>query len=284
MPDVSIQEIQAKARIIRRHILDMLGGGENGKIGHLGGSSSAADIVAALYFYKMTFDPRNPKDPDRDRFLLSKGHAALVQYAALAELGFFPIEELGKVKTLGAMLQGHPDITRTPGIEASTGSLGMGLSIGLGIALGLRMQNIDRKVYVIIGDGELAEGQVWEAAIAAANYKADNLVAIIDDNKVQAMGPSAERMLIGNFGGKFSSFGWHVLEINGHDVAEICRALDMADTIKGKPTMIIANTIKGKYVSFAEGQSAFHNAGITLEQYETACDDIANYICEEGLS
>lgn len=279
MPGTNVQEIQAKARVMRRHIVDMVGGKE-GKVGHLGGSSSAADIVAALYFYKMKLDPANPKDPDRDRFLLSKGHAALVQYAALAELGFFPKEELGKVKTLGAILQGHPDMTKTPGIEANTGSLGMGLSIGLGMALGLRLENIDRKVYVILGDGELAEGQVWEAAIAAANYKADNLVAIVDDNKVQAMGPSAERMLIGNLGEKFASFGWHVLEIDGHNVEEICRALDKADTLKGKPTVIIANTIKGKYISFAEGQSAFHNAGMTPEQYETACDDIANYVCE----
>jgi len=271
-------ELDEKARTLRRHILEMVGG-EAGKVGHLGGSNSAAEIVTALYFYKMKIDPRNPLNEDRDRFLLSKGHAALVQYAALAELGFFPADEIRQVKNLNAMLQGHPDKTRTPGVEANTGSLGMGLSIGLGIALGLRMDNNPRKVYVIIGDGELAEGQIWEAVIACTHYKTDNLVAIIDHNKVQAMGPTAQRLSINDLSEKFTSFGWHVIQIDGHNIVEACDALDAADNISGKPAVIIADTVKGKGVSFAEGNSAFHNAGLTPEQYETALRDIANYVC-----
>jgi len=272
------KELDDIARKLRRHILEMVGG-EAGKVGHLGGSNSAAEIVTALYFYKMNVYPLNPLDDRRDRFLLSKGHAALVQYAALAESGFFPKEEIRKVKDLGAMLQGHPDMTRTPGIEANTGSLGMGLSIGMGIALGLRMDNNPRKVYVIIGDGELAEGQIWEAVIAAAHHKTDNLVAIIDHNKVQAMGPTADRLSIEDLKEKFTSFGWHVIEIDGHNITEVCDALDAADEVTGKPAVIIADTIKGKGVTFAEGNAAFHNAGLTPEQYEIAARDIENYVC-----
>ena len=272
------QELDNRARIFRRHILDMVGG-KDGKIGHLGGSNSAADIVAALYFYKMKVNPQNPKEDDRDRFLLSKGHAALVQYAALAEMGFFPKEELLRVKSLGAMLQGHPDMTKTPGVEANTGSLGMGLSIGLGMALGMRMVQNPRKVYVMLGDGELAEGQVWEAAQAAAHYKADNLIAIVDHNKVQAMGLVSERLGIGDPGAKFASFGWRVIQIDGHNMVEICGALDAADGVAGKPVAIIADTVKGKGVSFAEGNAAFHNAGLTPEQYKAAENDVARYVC-----
>ena len=272
------QELYGRARTMRLHILEMVGG-EDGKVGHLGGSNSAADIVTALYFYKMKVNPQNPQDENRDRFLLSKGHAALVQYAALAELGFFPVEEIRQVKKLGAMLQGHPDMTRTPGIEANTGSLGMGLSVGVGIALGMRMDNNPHKVYVIIGDGELAEGQIWEAAMTCAHYKADNLIAIIDYNKVQAMGPTVERMRIDDLSARFASFGWHTLQINGHDMDEICDALDTADGLTGKPVVIIADTIKGKGVSFAEGNAAFHNAGLTPDQYKIALNEITNDIC-----
>jgi len=272
------QKLDDQARVLRRHILEMVGG-EDGKVGHLGGSNSAADIVTALYFYKMKFDPQNPRDENRDRFLLSKGHAALVQYAALAELGFFPVEEIKLVKNLGSMLQGHPDMTRTPGIEANTGSLGMGLSIGSGMALGMRLDGNDHKVYVMIGDGELAEGQVWEAAIAATHHNLDNLIAIIDYNKVQAMGPTVDRMQICDLSERFASFGWHTIQINGHNMTEICKALDEAVDLTGKPTVIIADTIKGKGVSFAEGNAAFHNAGLTPEQYELAAKDIANYVC-----
>jgi len=273
------QELESKARVLRHHIVEMVGG-ESGKGGHLGGSNSAADIVAALYFHKMKINPLKPYDDSRDRFILSKGHAALVQYAALAELGFFPKEELKKVKTVGAMLQGHPDMKTTPGVEANTGSLGMGLSIGLGMALGMQLDKNPHNVYVIIGDGELAEGQIWEAVLASAHYKMSNLVAIIDYNKIQAMGLTSNRMNIGELCEKFTSFGWHTLEIDGHNMEEICKALDDADNVVDKPVVIIADTIKGKGVSFAEGQAAFHNApGLTAEQYEIAKNDINSYDC-----
>jgi transketolase len=268
-----VKTIEEKALLLRQDIVDIIG---VGKVGHLGGSCSCADIVAALYFHKMKVDPGNPKNEDRDRFLLSKGHAALVQYAALAELGYFPKEELKKVKALGSKLQGHPDMTKTPGVEANTGSLGQGLSIANGMALGLRLDGKNNKVYVIIGDGELAEGQIWEAAMAASNFKIDNLVAIVDRNKLQATGPIKERFNTNPIAPKWEAFGWHVIEIDGHNVEEILEALDKADGIKGKPTVIIANTVKGKGVSFAENNAAFHNGAMTQEQYEIAKKDLEN--------
>lgn len=262
-----VEKLEKKALQLRRDIVEMIG---MGTAGHLGGSSSSAEIVATLYFHKMKFDPQNPKWEDRDRFLLSKGHAALVQYAALAELGCIPKEELKKCKTLGAMLQGHPDMTKVPGIEANTGSLGQGLSIGLGMALGLRLDGKDNKVYVILGDGEMAEGQVWEAVMAAVNFKADNLVAIVDWNKLQATGAIVERFDTNPLAQKWEGFGWNVININGHNVAEILDALAQADHTKGKPTVIIADTVKGKNISFAEHNAAFHNGEMTEEQYTLA--------------
>lgn len=265
--------LKQKARIIRHDIVDMVGG-EHAHVGHLGGSCSSADIVAALYFYKMKHDPGNPKAPDRDRFLLSKGHAALVQYAALAESGYFPKEELERVKSLGAKLQGHPDMRKTPGVEANTGSLGQGLSIGLGMALGLRADGSESRTYVLMGDGELAEGQIWEAAMAAASFGADNLVGIVDRNHVQATGPIEERMNIGDVRSKWEAFGWNVLDVDGHDMEQICDALDQADNRCGKPTLILAETVKGKGVRFAEGKAQFHNAALTHEQFLQAHADI----------
>jgi transketolase len=262
-----IKYLERKALQLRYHILEMVG---VGKAGHLGGSSSCAEIVATLYFNWMKIDPKNPRDPERDRFLLSKGHAALVQYAALAELGYFPVEELKKVKTLGSMLQGHPDMKSTPGVEANTGSLGQGLSIALGMALGLRLDGRSSRVYVILGDGELAEGQIWEAAMAASHYKVDNLVAFVDKNRVQATGLVEERLNSNPVAAKWSAFGWHVIEIDGHSVKEILEALKEAGSIKGRPTVIIAHTVKGKGISFAENNAAFHNGILTQEQYLTA--------------
>ena len=262
-----VEFLEGKALQLRRHILEMVG---VGKAGHLGGSSSCAEIVAALYFHWMKIDPENQHDPERDRFLLSKGHAALVQYAALAELGYFPVEELKKVKTLGSMLQGHPDMKCTPGIEANTGSLGQGLSIALGMALGLRLDGRKSRVFVIIGDGELAEGQIWEAAMAASHYKADNLVAFVDKNDVQATGPVKEMLDSNPVADKWAAFGWHVIEIDGHSVKEILDALEEADKVKGQPTVIVAHTVKGKAFSFAEHNAAFHNGVLTQEQYLTA--------------
>jgi len=267
----TIKSIEEKGLQLIEDIVDIIG---VGKVGHLGGSCSCAHVVATLYFHKMNIDPKNPKYEDRDRFLLSKGHAALVQYAALAEAGFFPKEELKKVKCLGAMLQGHPDMTKTPGIEANTGSLGQGLSIANGMALGLRLDGKKSRVYVVIGDGEMAEGQIWEAAMAASNFKIDNIVAIVDRNRLQATGAIVDRFNTNPIVPKWEAFGWNVIVIDGHDVAQIIEALDSAEKVKGKPTVIIAETIKGKCISFAENNAAFHNGSMTTVQYETAKKDI----------
>jgi transketolase len=257
-----VAEIEWMALQLRRDLLEMIG---VGKAGHLGGSSSLAEIVATLYFHKMRFDPESLGDPDRDRFILSKGHAVLVQYAALTELGVIPREELAKVKTLQGLLQGHPDMSMTPGIEAVTGSLGQGLSIGLGMALGLRLDRSDARVYVIMGDGELSEGQLWEAAMAAWRFKADNLVGILDRNRIQATGPTKEVFEIPEIEKKWEAFGWYVITIDGHDPTAILAALEAAEACKGRPTMIVADTVKGKGFSFAENNAAFHN-GILDEE------------------
>jgi transketolase len=244
-----------------------------GKAGHLGGSCSLAETVAALYFGRMHFDPKALHDPNRDRFLVSKGHSVLVQYAALVELGAIPQEEMGKLKTLGGKLQGHPDMM-TPGMEAVTGSLGQGLSIATGMALALRLKKSPARVYVVIGDGELAEGQLWEAAMAAARYKLDSLTAILDRNRIQATGPTKEIFDIPNLEDKWRAFGWNVLNVDGHDVGAILDVLDKAAAIKGGPTVIVADTIKGKGVSFAENTAAFHNGAMTSEQYDQALAEI----------
>ena len=266
-----IQSLEEKARILRRDVIISIG---VGVAGHIGGSNSSADLVTALYFYKMKYDPKNPHRKDRDRFLLSKGHVAILQYAALAEAGFFPVEDLRRTKEIGFYLQGHPDVLKTPGIEAGTGSLGQGLSIGLGMALGMKADGIDRKVYVLLGDGELAEGPVWEAAMAAASYEVDNLVAIVDRNRLQANGFVAERLNSNPLNAKWESFGWHVIEIDGHNMEQILTALDAADQINGKPTVIIANTVKGKGVSFAENVVGCHNCALTEEQYAQALREL----------
>lgn len=267
-----ISRLTKQAKVLRRDVIISMG---IGVAGHIGGSNSSADIVAALYFYKMHYDSRNPKMTDRDRFLLSKGHVAILQYAALAEAGFFPVEDLKNTKEIGSYLQGHPDVRKTPGIEAGTGSLGQGLSIGLGMALGLKADSIDRNVYVLIGDGELAEGQIWEAAMAAGFYKADNLIAIVDKNNLQANGIVKERMDSNPLPDKWRSFGWNVLEIDGHNMVEILTALDEADLEQERPTVIIANTVKGKGISFAENVVSYHNGMLTAETYEQALEELA---------
>jgi len=267
-----IQHLKEKAKTLRRYVVKSIG---MGNAGHLGGSFSAADVVTALYFHKMRHNPKNPKMPERDRFLLSKGHVAILQYSALAEAGYFPKDELYKTKAIGSMLQGHPDVIRTPGIEAGTGSLGQGLSIGLGMALGLKLDKIDAKVYVLCGDGELAEGQNWEAIMAASAYKTDNIVALVDRNRLQAQGKIEDRFNMGSLSEKWTAFGWEVIEVDGHNMEEILTALDKADGIKEKPTVIIANTIKGKGASFAEDNPAFHNAPLTQEQYNQVLAELA---------
>jgi transketolase len=267
----TIAELEKKALKLRLNIIQMIGIGQKG---HLGGSCSLAEIVAVLYFTRMKLNPKDPLWEDRDRFLLSKGHAALVQYAALAELGFFAFEELFKVKALGAMLQGHPDMQSTPGIEANTGSLGQGLSMACGMAAGLRVDGKKGKVYCIVGDGEIAEGQIWEAAMTAAYYKLDNLVVFLDKNRLQAMGAVTERYNTNPLPEKWQAFGWHVTEIDGHNIKEIIKALDQADDISGKPKIIIAHTVKGKGISFAENVVAFHNGELTKEQFDLAFSEL----------
>ncbi len=263
----NIERLEGIARRIRLHIVEMIGVGQKG---HLGGSCSIADVVTALYFSKMRYDPSNPDWPDRDRFLLSKGHAALVQYAALAEAGYFPKDELKNTKRLGSILQGHPDLKSTPGVEANTGSLGQGLSIACGIAAGLRIDGRSSRVYCVVGDGELAEGQIWEAAMAAAAFKLNNVVAILDQNGLQAMGPVEQRFNTNPMVEKWRAFGWHVLEIDGHKMQEILAALDSVDLIHGKPKMIIARTIKGAGIPFAENRVEFHNGQLDAVQFEEA--------------
>ena len=264
--------LSQKAKQLRRDVIYSIG---VGVAGHIGGSFSSADIVSALYFHKMHHDPKNPHMPDRDRFLLSKGHVGVLQYAALAECGYFPVEDLKHTKEIGSYLQGHPDVIKTPGIEAGTGSLGQGLSIGLGMALGLRLNQIPRKVYVLCGDGELAEGQIWEAAMAASAFHVDNLVAIVDQNGLQANGKVVDRFNTNPLPEKWTAFGWHVIEIDGHDMGQIVDALDAADSIKGQPTVIIAHTVKGKGLSFAENQVKFHNGTLTEETYQQALSELA---------
>jgi transketolase len=268
-----VRELKRKAIQVRANILEMI---PPGKVGHLGGSTSIADVMAALYFHTMRINKNNPKDPGRDRLIMSKGHAVLVQYACLAELGYFDRSELGKVKTFAGILQGHPDMDKTPGIEAVTGSLGQGLSVSLGVALGLRLDKSDSRVYAILGDGELAEGQIWEAAMAAAVYKASNLTAVIDWNGVQATSTTAEIFPIANLVEKWRAFGWNVIEIDGHDMIQVLLALDAAKAYTQGPTAILAHTIKGKCFPFAEGKAKYHNAAMNEEEYTIAWQCIEN--------
>ena len=261
-----LHDLRLKAATLRGNLIEMI---PPGKVGHLGGSSSIMDVVAALYFKHMkVFD--DPKNPERDRCVFSKGHAVLAQYAAFAELGYVSHEDLHKVKTLDGTLQGHPDMDHTPGIEAVTGSLGQGLSVSLGMALGLRVDGSASRVFCIVGDGEMDEGQIWEAAMAAAAHRADNLVAIVDYNKVQATDTVDKVMPAGDVPAKWAAFGWNVIEIDGHDFNQILEALDAAKACKGKPTAIIANTVKGKGFPFAEGKAAYHNAAMNAEEYAQA--------------
>ena len=267
--EADINNIQCIAHRIRAEVVRMVGPATPG---HFGGSFSLAEIVAALYFKVMKVDPKNPAWPDRDRLILSKGHAGIVQYAAMGLAGYFPVEELYTLKKLGSRLQGHPDLTKLPGIEANTGSLGQGLSMACGLAAGLRLDKRPSRVYCIVGDGELAEGQIWEAAMAARVHKLDNLTGILDYNTVQAMGPVKERFDTTPYREKWQAFGWHTIDVDGHDVQAVLDALAAAAAVKGQPTMIIAHTIKGKGLDYAEGNAAYHNGMLTAEQCELAVE------------
>ncbi len=240
---------------IRKHIIEMLYRAESG---HPGGSLSAVEALVALYFKHMNYDPTKPNDPNRDRFILSKGHAAPALYAALAERGFFDIEELKKLRQINCMLQGHPVCLYTPGVEASTGSLGHGLSFGNGVALAGKLDKKKYQVYVLLGDGETEEGQIWEAATAASHYNLDNLTAFIDRNFLQIDGNTENVMKLESVKDRWSAFGWNVIEIDGHNVEEILNALKKANEHENDPSLIILNTIKGKGVSFMENNVDFH--------------------------
>jgi transketolase len=270
--DLSVPELEKMARELRRHVITMIATAGSG---HPGGSLSAADIVTALYFKVMSHDPKNPQWPDRDRFVLSKGHAAPILYAALAECGYFPVEELSTLRKLGSRLQGHTDRTLTPGVEMSAGSLGQGLSYGIGMALAGRLDKKSYRVYVLLGDGECDEGQVWEAAMFGPHHKMDNITAIIDHNDLQLDGRVCDIMGLEPLTDKWRAFNWNVLEINGHDMGEILKALKKAGEIKGKPTVIIAHTVKGKGVSFMEGNVDFHGKAPTPQEAEQALKELA---------
>ena len=258
-------------RNIRKDIVTMIHGS---KSWHPGGSLSAVEILTSLYFDEMNVDARSPKMEDRDRFVLSKGHAAPVLYATLAEKGYFDKKELNSLRKMGAMLQGHPDMKGTPGVEMSTGSLGQGFSVACGMAMASKLDNAPWRVYTLLGDGEVQEGIVWEAAMSAAHYKLDNLVAFLDCNGLQIDGEVEKVMNIGPIMDKFKSFGWNVIEIDGHDFDQIFAALDMARETVGKPTMIIAKTVKGKGVSFMENNASWHGTAPTDSDLEKALAEL----------
>lgn len=264
-----IANLEEKARQLRISIVRAL---HSSQSGHTGGSLSAIDMVTALYFYKMRHNPAEPAWDGRDRFVLSKGHAAPALYAALAEAGYFPKEDMMMLRRLGSHLQGHPDSKATPGVDVCTGSLGQGLSMANGMALGLKVDGRANRVYALLGDGELQEGQVWEAAMAAAHYKLDNLCAMVDANNLQIDGDVAKVMNVAPITDKFSAFGWHVLDIDGHDLGAIVDALDAAETVKGKPTVIVARTVKGKGVSFFENKASYHGVPPSDEELPRALE------------
>ncbi|GAA0756259.1 MULTISPECIES: transketolase [Clostridium] len=256
---------------VRKNIIEML---YESKSGHPGGSLSCADILTYLYYEKMNINVSSPKWEERDRFVLSKGHAAPALYSVLTEKGFFPKEELKTLRKTGGLLQGHPDSKHVPGVDVSTGSLGQGISNAVGMALGLKAQKSNSKVYVILGDGELQEGLVWEASMAAAHYKLDNLVAIVDFNGLQIDGKNEEVMGINPLDEKFSGFGFNVIKCDGHDFDSIDEAFKKAEEVKGKPSVIIAKTVKGKGVSFMENQAGWHGQAPNKEQTEQAIMEI----------
>ena len=265
--------LKEKANGIRKDIVEMIC---ESKSGHPGGSLSAADILTVLYYETMNIDPAIPKWEERDRFVLSKGHAAPALYAILASKGYIEKDLLKTLRKYGSPLQGHPDMTKVSGVEISTGSLGQGLSVANGMALSAKMFGNDFRVYTLLGDGELQEGQVWEAAMTSAQYKLDNLTAIVDFNNLQIDGNVDEIMNVSPIDKKFESFGWNVIAVDGHDVGALIKAFEEAKTVKGKPTMIVAKTIKGKGVSFMEDVCGFHGAAPTVEQTKQAIEELSN--------
>lgn len=270
-------ELQKTALKIRMGVIE---GVFHAKSGHPGGSLSSSDIMAYLYFKHMKIDPKNPKDPERDRFVLSKGHCAPVLYSALANRGYFPVEDLKTLRHIGSYLQGHPDMKGTPGVDMSSGSLGQGISAACGMAKGAKIQGKDYHVYTLLGDGELEEGQVWEAAMFAGHYKLDNLTAIVDYNGLQIDGKLSEVCSPEPIAPKFKAFNWNVIEIRAHDFDEIEKAFAAALAHKGEPTVIIAHSVKGKCVSFMENLAKWHGTAPNAEQYEQAMSELKTQLAE----
>lgn len=264
-----LEELRRTARLLRRDVVEMV---YRSGDGHPGGALSCADIVAALYFSVLRVDPKNPRRPDRDRFLLSKGHSCPVLYAALARRGYFSPDLLPTLRRLGSPLQGHPDMNKTPGIDMTSGSLGHGISIGTGMAVAARLTGHDYRVYVVLGDGELNEGLVWESAMSAVHQKARNLTAFVDHNGLQSDGTVREVSGTEDIAGRFASFGWNALTIDGHDMAAILAAVEAARAEKERPTLIVARTVKGKGVPFMENNGAWHKKVPTDREYAEAME------------
>jgi len=272
---MSVEELKTMAATIRRDIIEMI---HTAGSGHPGGSLSATDIVTALYFRVMRIDPQNPDWPDRDRFILSKGHACPVWYAALAERGYYDKSHLGTLRKTNSILQGHADMIKTPGVDMTVGSLGQGFSAGLGMALSGKLRNKDYHVWVVIGDGEMQEGAIWEAAMAGAKWKLDNLTVILDRNRLQNDDFVDDTMPIDPVPDKWRAFNWNIIEIDGHSMEEVVSALEKAKTVKVTPTIIIAHTIKGKGVSFMENVAVWHGKAPSDEETQQALEEISQQI------
>jgi transketolase len=272
MTEHDLSELNTIARKLRHHVITMI---SQAGSGHPGGSLSAADIITALYFKVMKHDPQKPKWADRDRFILSKGHAAPVLYAALAECGYFPLEWLSTLRKTGTCLQGHTDSLLTPGVDVSAGSLGQGLSVGIGISIAAKMDRKDYHTYVLLGDGECNEGQIWEAAMFAPNRKLNNLTVIVDFNRLQLDGFTKDIMNLEPFADKWRSFNWDVIEIDGHDISQIISALGEAKVSSQKPVAIIAHTVKGKGVSFMENNVDYHGKALNKSETEIALKELS---------
>lgn len=271
MKITEIEELKKKANEVRKGIIEAVYGA---KSGHPGGSLSCADILTVLYFNQMNIDPNKPRDDARDRFVLSKGHAAPALYSVLANAGYFDSNELANLRHLESNLQGHPDMNKISGVDASTGSLGQGLSIANGMALSSKINSKGIRVYCLLGDGEIQEGQIWEAAMSASHYKLDNLCVIVDNNNLQIDGSVQDVMSPYPIDEKFKSFGFNIINIDGHNIEQIIKALETAKTIKEKPTAIIAKTIKGKGVSFMENQAGWHGKAPNEEEYKKALKEL----------
>jgi len=272
-----VQELEIKARQIRRDLLDVV---YNSKAGHIGGSLSSTDILTSLYYNVLNINVKDIKDPNRDRFILSKGHIAEALYCILADKGFFDKEKLKTYSKYGSTLIGHPN-NKNPGIEVNTGSLGHGLPIAIGIALAGKLDKKDYRVFTLMGDGEQAEGSIWEGAMAAANYKLDNIIGIIDRNGLQISGTTEEVMALGDLKGKWTSFGWEVVEVDGNSIEELLKVFNKVPMREGKPTMIIAKTVKGKGISFMENVAKWHHGVLTEEEYKQAIRELEGVTINE---